>query len=813
MPVPNIVANIQELRNGNFAPGSFVMTAGYHQPNDGGNGLYLIRQFDRKDEDDGGLLIIGKNNAFIAELIHNQTVNIKQYGCVPKSKMTNTLNAQHNKRQFKKAFAGLNKAFSVLTFTPEEYVIELQDYTYGKNNPGDFDLTLPAGEKWQAYVQIIRDNITIDGCGATLTFFVPIRRLGQEGSNNENVRLFWLGRFKQDETRLGNCIENFKLLNITIRRTDERYLDFVDDDSVVSTPIKESFSVLNLFTMNTYRAVLENCNFINWPRILMSIGSIDFPAESAKPLGRTIKKLGAKPELLPFKQLISFDRISNCYFEYGGGFGDLCCYSKGGVTFDNCIFYVRKKYSSHTIYLGGAANNVHITNCKFYYTGGNRDLYPPFSIGGKQVVSWRSSGNQTDNFGLFFQDNYVYKCHGAAFGTETGSGTYSPTITGNEFIDTSVNVSRARNAVISNNKFKSSMSLPIKLTVSGGRDYDEAMELEAAGSLILGNTFFNGGIDLKIANRCEIRNNHINTLSVEGIDLVIADNVIEPVIPNGESAPSLESGRLLLSSVQNCVVRDNNFICGLLQLWLLPISRRKGAGAPILSRKILVEGNSFMEDPTHPALVNNPDFLKGKGPIIFTHAAMDDKPDGDVDMEVTISGNHFMGAKDNKLRDTKVPTQNVANIGAVKYFRFLNNHFPGELLDENNQLYDAFENNGDYVSMLDLSGRFADDIARYQGLSGKVCVLTNNSSPKTGFHLDDFLRNSARIFVNKSQEAVQIYKGQGAARKSLLTMQPNEAYYVVAYFYNNYTPDRPASETGSQPAAKGIFAIRLGTAM
>lgn len=60
--------------------GSTARTYGYYEVNDGGSGLYRIRNVTNEDVIDGGSIIALDNTNLVAELITNGTINIKQYG-------------------------------------------------------------------------------------------------------------------------------------------------------------------------------------------------------------------------------------------------------------------------------------------------------------------------------------------------------------------------------------------------------------------------------------------------------------------------------------------------------------------------------------------------------------------------------------------------------------------------------------------------------------------------------------------------------------------------------------------------------------
>lgn len=55
------------------------VTLGYYEPNDGGSGVYIIRQKKENDVDNGGSIIV-LDNENVAELIIEGSVNVKQFG-------------------------------------------------------------------------------------------------------------------------------------------------------------------------------------------------------------------------------------------------------------------------------------------------------------------------------------------------------------------------------------------------------------------------------------------------------------------------------------------------------------------------------------------------------------------------------------------------------------------------------------------------------------------------------------------------------------------------------------------------------------
>ena len=64
----------------NLINGSYARTLGYYSKNDGGSGLYKIRNVTNEDVVDSGSIIAMSDNTLIAELITNGNISLKQFG-------------------------------------------------------------------------------------------------------------------------------------------------------------------------------------------------------------------------------------------------------------------------------------------------------------------------------------------------------------------------------------------------------------------------------------------------------------------------------------------------------------------------------------------------------------------------------------------------------------------------------------------------------------------------------------------------------------------------------------------------------------
>lgn len=71
--------NVAQMQAADLVPSQMAVTLGYHDVNDGGAGVYTIRDIGA-DTPDGGSIIEIPGTSYVAELITDGTVNVKQFG-------------------------------------------------------------------------------------------------------------------------------------------------------------------------------------------------------------------------------------------------------------------------------------------------------------------------------------------------------------------------------------------------------------------------------------------------------------------------------------------------------------------------------------------------------------------------------------------------------------------------------------------------------------------------------------------------------------------------------------------------------------
>ena len=119
--------NVSEMLNSDtLKVGDIVKTLGYHESNDGGDSFYIIRVKLESDVEDKGKIHFLKNS-LVAELLHDGTVNVKQYGAIGNGVTDDTLAIQN---------AIDDESVEEVIIPKGTFIISLDDINYGFRGTG-----------------------------------------------------------------------------------------------------------------------------------------------------------------------------------------------------------------------------------------------------------------------------------------------------------------------------------------------------------------------------------------------------------------------------------------------------------------------------------------------------------------------------------------------------------------------------------------------------------------------------------------------------------------------------------------------------
>lgn len=201
------VNNINELKAlTNLKAGDVVKTLGYYEVNDGGAGLYSIREKTDSDiEDAGSIHFIG---SLVAELISSQSINIKQFGAVGNGSADDTNSIQ------KAINYGFLKGFDVIVPATDNFykttlpILLMIDRT---SSPGAYwggngSRLIGEGKARSRIVKIGTDVITDNS---------------NENINNKNSTLLCVNSLQDIERGTGIHIEELSLENYSNENLDK----------------------------------------------------------------------------------------------------------------------------------------------------------------------------------------------------------------------------------------------------------------------------------------------------------------------------------------------------------------------------------------------------------------------------------------------------------------------------------------------------------------------------------------------------------------------------------------------------------------
>jgi hypothetical protein len=171
----------------NLVNGSYAKTLGYHNLNDGGAGLYKIRNITGSDNVDEGHLIAMNNENLVAELIYTDNINVKQFGAYGDNNHDDTIAIQ-NAIDYCLETIGVLKINNGQYKITNELEINKTIKIYGEFKQGSTDNNLIYGAEIKQY-------------GTNKTIFKI--KGNNYGSQFENIRLSGDGNTNSNGTTIG----------------------------------------------------------------------------------------------------------------------------------------------------------------------------------------------------------------------------------------------------------------------------------------------------------------------------------------------------------------------------------------------------------------------------------------------------------------------------------------------------------------------------------------------------------------------------------------------------------------------------------
>lgn len=220
--------NVQSMVSAtNLINGSYAKTLGYYTKNDGGSGLYKIRNVTNDDVVDDAFIIEMENDNLVAELIiENNSVNIKTLG----ARSQDTSDNKYDIKQY-----------------IEKYI------TYIASQPNRCRLYIPSGIWYSSPLEITNTN-GFDIYGDFGYFNYSLDSTVITSLNNNQPYILKLG------TNTGTYLKNWNLENILFSSYDYTYRSN-ENDFYISTPKTITEQAVNM--VYAIHGKMSNILFIN----------------------------------------------------------------------------------------------------------------------------------------------------------------------------------------------------------------------------------------------------------------------------------------------------------------------------------------------------------------------------------------------------------------------------------------------------------------------------------------------------------------------------------------------------------------------
>lgn len=248
--------NVEDMKSADLHTGDRCITLGYRTPNDGGSGTYMI-EYDPGSVEDGGLIhYLNTSDTLRAKLVHNQKVNVDQFGA--------TGDGSSNDYSFIQA--ALNTGLPVEFTSGKRYRI---------NNPLLFKNNQTVNFNWATIVPYNCEALSISGNDRSLDFIsnVVINNINIDCSNNGGA----LSMYLMDNININNInVENISGINkaVNILSGDGFKISNASFNSISGSGIGIDFGN-NISADTETRAVLSNIKFYNLEKAFQFSSSSD----------------------------------------------------------------------------------------------------------------------------------------------------------------------------------------------------------------------------------------------------------------------------------------------------------------------------------------------------------------------------------------------------------------------------------------------------------------------------------------------------------------------------------------------------------
>lgn len=311
--------------------GSYVKTRGYYNPNDGGNGDYIIRTKTNDDVEDNGSIHFTQNN-LVAELIINEGLNVLQFGLKADGVYDNTdlfINV------VKKGITDKIDIYFPSGIYNGNFEIDLTELynsvpTYAQSK---ININIKGDGRSSVLTSNSESILALRGCATdengnqttqrTLKW-LTISNLKIDGLSRENdnigIELNTCQNINLYDIEIFNCrqaLVGYGAMDISVSLCDFMDSGYIDENNNVYYSLLFDNSSLTPITTNAVK--ISNCRIETTPALLRARGraySIHI-VNTKFEMGRTNEVASYRPIYIEEAKNVIF---TNCHFQYSNGY-------------------------------------------------------------------------------------------------------------------------------------------------------------------------------------------------------------------------------------------------------------------------------------------------------------------------------------------------------------------------------------------------------------------------------------------------------------------------------------------------------------